>query len=105
MVEEEVLLNRRIAIWVRAGFVLLHQLADHARGTDKHVLGADFSVSNREPLVHVDGLALGSALDDALTRVVVLVGFLMTIIEDRLDTILFVPDDRSTRTVVVVVPA
>src|SRR6185436_16047264 len=50
-------------------------------------------------------LALRPALDHPLARVVVFVGLLVAVVEQALDAILLVPDDRAPRAVLVVGPA
>ena len=92
VIEVAVLLNRCLALGVGPGFILLHHFAGKAAGAGVDVFGADLAVSYGEVLVYIDRLALGAAFDDSLALVVVFVRFLVAVVEEGLNTVLFVPD-------------
>src|SRR5262245_45404447 len=104
MIEVAVLLERR----GRCGRIdprRLHQLGGDPGRTHEDVLRPDRPVADREPLIDVRRFALRPALDHTGAAIVVLVGLLVSVVEDALDAVLLVPDDDAARSVEVVRPS
>ena len=104
MIEVEVLLKGGLACRIAVWDVLAQELGDDARGAGVDVLGAGRSRAAGEELVHIDGFALGTTFDETVSCIIVFVGLLVAVVEDRLDAVLLIPNDRSSCAVSVVGP-
>ena|SRR5229473_160846 len=105
VVEEEILLKRGVALGVGPGYVLFDQFRDDSTGAGIDVLRCRGPWSLGIELVHIDGFALGSALDGSCALVVVFVGLGLAVVGDTFDAVFFVPDNGTVSAIGVLGPA